>query len=176
MDHVIAMHYITINQLTVNLGPVQFPWLVIQPPPSSPFSELLRVFLHALVLSKLHQLAGGTAHVDGSGPGWGQVAQRLPDEGHRVITPSARPQLHSQAEAADDGDGRGTTHLEEKEKMTVVITAWSSSLVSMPTSERLSLSFHEDYNLAPPQSFKWMTMEPKVVTTAITEMITSELE
>lgn len=44
------------------------------------------------------------------------MTQRLPDEGHGVIAPGACPQLHSQAEAADDGDGRGAPHLEEKEE------------------------------------------------------------
>lgn len=113
---------------------------------SSPFSELLRVLLHALVLSKLHQLACGSAHVDGGGPGWGQVTQRLPDEGHRVITPGTCPQLHGQAEAADDGDGRGASHLEEKGSASDQhhSTSWSSSLASVPTSS-ISPRFNEGY-------------------------------
>lgn len=40
------------------------------------------------------------------------MTQRLPDEGYRVIAPSARSQLHGQAEAADDGDGRSSSNLE----------------------------------------------------------------
>lgn len=76
-----------------------------------PFSELLRVLLHALVLGKLHQLSGSPAHVDRGGSGRGQVTQGLPDESHGVVATGARSQLHGQAEAAHDGDGGGTPHL-----------------------------------------------------------------
>ncbi|TNN69426.1 hypothetical protein EYF80_020260 [Liparis tanakae] len=64
----------------------------------------------------VRQLAGGAAHVHGGGPGRSQVTQRLPDEGHGVIPAGACPQLHGQAETADDGDRRGAPHLEEEEE------------------------------------------------------------
>lgn len=78
----------------------------------SPVSELLCVFLHALVLCELHELAGSSAHVDGRGSRGRQVAQRVPDEGHEVIAPGARPQLHRQAQAPHDGDGGSAAHLQ----------------------------------------------------------------
>lgn len=78
----------------------------------SPVSQLLCVFLHALVLGELHELAGGSTHVDRRGSRGSQVAQRIPDEGNEVITPSARPQLHRQAQAPHDGDGRSAAHLQ----------------------------------------------------------------
>lgn len=106
---------------------------------SPPFSELLRVLLHALVFRKLHQLAGGAAHVDGGGPGRGQLTQRLPDEGHRVIAPCACPQLHGQAEAADDGDGGSSTHLERREKGEKSPLSSSSSSSQMLSTRLLGL-------------------------------------
>lgn len=79
---------------------------------TSPVSERLGVLLHALVLGELHQLAGGAAHVDRRGSSGRQVAQRVPDEGHEVVAPRARPQLHRQAQAAHDGDGGSAAHLQ----------------------------------------------------------------
>lgn len=78
----------------------------------SPVSERLCVLLHALVLGELHELAGGSAHVDRRGSSGRQVAQRVPDEGHEVVAPRARPQLHRQAQAAHDGDGGSAAHLQ----------------------------------------------------------------
>lgn len=78
----------------------------------SPVSQLLCVFLHALILCELHELAGGSAHVDRRGSRRRQVAQRVPDEAHKVVAPNARPQLHRQAQAPHDGQGRSPAHLQ----------------------------------------------------------------
>lgn len=99
-----------------------------------PFSELLRVLLHALVLGELHQLSGGSAHVDGGGPGRGQVVQGLPDETHGVVAAGARPQLHGQAEAAHDGDGGGSPHLPGRARGRVSVAGGGSLLFLVPTS------------------------------------------
>lgn len=63
-----------------------------------------------------------------------------------------------------------------KSKRTVMITVWSSSLVSMPTSIGSLPVVMRIINLVSPQSLKWMITELKVLTTALTELISSELE
>lgn len=110
----------------------------VQLPP--PFSELLRVLLHALVLSKLHQFPGGSAHVDRSGSGRGQVIQGLPDETHGVVATGACSQLHGQAEAAHDGDGGGSPHLPGRARGE---SAWRGSLCFWCRLH--SSSIHEHY-------------------------------
>ncbi|KAG9337404.1 hypothetical protein JZ751_028825 [Albula glossodonta] len=73
--------------------------------------KLVGCLVHALILRELHELPGGSAHVDGSRPCGGQVTERVPDEGDQVIAPSPSLQLHSQAQAPHNGDGGCAPHL-----------------------------------------------------------------
>lgn len=120
----------------------------------SPVSQLLCVFLHALVLGELHELAGGSTHVDRRGSSGRQVAQRVPDEGHEVLAPRAPPQLHRQAQAAHDGDGGSAAHLwgegsqghrtarashhQELDTLTNHPFQWAFAMRTLPVSSNIS--------------------------------------